>query len=96
MRGVDNYLVRSAKSMNASETEIIRKVAIPAASPYIFGGLRISIGIAFVLLVASEMIAANSGLGFLILFFEQTFLLMPTWSDRSDEESQILFLCCSS
>ena len=80
VRGVDDYLIKSARSMNAKEGDIIFKVAIPAASPYIFGGLRISLGISFILLVASEMIAGSKGLGFLILYFEETFRIREMYA----------------
>ncbi len=71
--GVDDCLIKSARSMNAKESDVVFKVAVPSASPYIFSGLRISLGMSFVLLVASEMIAGNQGLGFLILYYEETF-----------------------
>jgi len=73
VRGVDDNLIKSARSMNAGREDLLFKVAVPAASPYIFGGLRISLAISFVLLVASEMVAAQNGLGFLILLYEETF-----------------------
>jgi len=73
VRGVDDYLIKSARSMNAKRGDLLTKVAVPAASPYIFGGLRISLATSFVLLIASEMVAAQNGLGFLVLLYEETF-----------------------
>jgi NitT/TauT family transport system permease protein len=80
VRGVDNCLIKLAKSMNAKERDIIYKVVIPAASPYMFSGLRISLATSFILLVASEMIAANRGLGFLMLYFEDTFRIKEMYA----------------
>lgn len=73
VRGIDDYMIKSAKSMNAKTDDLLFKVAVPAASPYIFGGLRISLAMSFILLIGSEMVAAQNGLGFLILLFEETF-----------------------
>lgn len=80
IRGVDDHLIRSARSLDANRNEIILKVAIPAALPYIFGGLRISLGTSFILLISSEMIAANKGLGFLVLYFEETFRIREMYA----------------
>lgn len=73
VRGVDEYLIKSAKMLGANKYHIMRKVVIPAALPYIFAGIRISLAIAFMSLIAAEMVAASSGLGFLIIVSEQTF-----------------------
>jgi NitT/TauT family transport system permease protein len=46
---------------------VIRKVVIPSALPMVFAGLRLGAGTALLLLVAAEMIGAESGIGFLVL-----------------------------
>jgi NitT/TauT family transport system permease protein len=46
---------------------VIRKVVLPSALPMIFAGLRLGAGTALLLLVAAEMIAVESGIGFLVL-----------------------------
>jgi NitT/TauT family transport system permease protein len=43
------------------------RVILPAAVPYILTGLRIGVGTAFIVVIVSEMIAVNNGLGFRIL-----------------------------
>jgi len=73
VRGVDDYLVRSAKTLGADTYSMWRKVVIPAALPYIFAGVRIGLSLAFMSLIAAEMVAANSGLGWLIIESEYTF-----------------------
>lgn len=50
----------------ASRTEILWRVAIPSALPYIFTGLRVSFGMAWLGLIAAELIAAQRGLGYMI------------------------------
>ncbi len=72
VKGAPTYLVWSAKSLGASETEILRKIIFPYALPHILTGLRLAMGISWILLFAAEMIAAQSGLGWLILYAERT------------------------
>lgn len=59
--------VRAAQNFGLSRTQIIRTVVFPAALPQIITGLRIALGIAWLVVVAAEMIAVTSGLGFLII-----------------------------
>jgi len=58
--------IRAARSLGASEFQILRHVVIPSAIPYIFTGMRIAMGNSFAAIVGAEMIAANEGLGYLI------------------------------
>ncbi|MSP61246.1 MAG: ABC transporter permease [Myxococcales bacterium] len=46
---------------------LVRRVVYPAVLPQLIGGLRLALGIAWLVVVAAEMIAVNSGLGFLII-----------------------------
>ena len=59
--------INAAYSMGASKWQVIRHVIIPAALPEIFTGMRISIGFGWTTLVAAEMVAANAGLGQMVL-----------------------------
>lgn len=70
---VDSVLVRSARSMGARGLVLFRKVTLPAALPSIFTGIRTGAAYAFMVLVAAEMIGANSGLGFLVLHSQEIF-----------------------
>jgi ABC-type nitrate/sulfonate/bicarbonate transport system permease component len=65
-RSTATTLVWSAQNMGARRRQVFRKVVIPSALPMIFGGVRVSLALSFVLLFATEMINARSGLGFLI------------------------------
>lgn len=67
VRQADPLLVRAAVSFGAGRWSVIRKVILPSALPMIFAGLRLGAGTALLLLVAAEMIAVESGIGFLIL-----------------------------
>lgn len=63
----DPSLLRAGVSFGASRWDLVRTVLLPAALPMIFAGLRLGAGIALLLVVSAELIAADSGLGFLIL-----------------------------
>ena len=67
VRQADPLLVRAAVSFGARRASVIRKVILPSALPMIFAGLRLGAGTALLLLVAAEMIAVESGIGFLVL-----------------------------
>jgi len=73
VKGVRKIIVWRAMTLGATRGEILSKVILPTTLPYIFVGLRLGMGIAWILLFSAEMIAANSGLGYLILNAEQKF-----------------------
>ncbi len=66
MKNVPQVYVDAAATMGASRFQIFRTVAIPAATPFIFTGLRIALAAAWTTLVAAELIAAPNGLGYLL------------------------------
>jgi NitT/TauT family transport system permease protein len=68
VKNVNTGLIEVAKTFKAGEYQILRKIVIPSAAPYIVTGLRIGMGIAWMCLVAAEMMPgiAPSGLGYLI------------------------------
>jgi NitT/TauT family transport system permease protein len=59
--------VRAARNFGLSRVQLFRRVIVPATLPQIITGLRIALGVAWLVVVAAEMIAVNSGLGFLII-----------------------------
>jgi len=61
-----NY-IRAARNFGISGLELFKKVVFPAALPQILTGLRLALGVAWLVVVAAEMIAVNSGLGYLII-----------------------------
>jgi NitT/TauT family transport system permease protein len=58
--------IRAARSMGATETQILLHVVLPSSIPFIFTGMRIAMGNSFAAIVGAEMIAAKEGLGYLI------------------------------
>jgi ABC-type nitrate/sulfonate/bicarbonate transport system permease component len=67
-RGTDRVLVWSARSMGAGRLRVLRDVVLPSALPELLNGIRTALALAFILLVASELIVAQQGLGYLIGF----------------------------
>lgn len=70
--------LRAAQSMGAGRWQTFRFVVLPSALPQIMTGLRVSMGTALTILVASELLGGDRGLGFLILdassFFRTTYV----------------------
>jgi ABC-type nitrate/sulfonate/bicarbonate transport system permease component len=56
------------------------RIVLPAASPKIFAGLRVSLSIAVILMVISEMVAATDGIGFRVLQAQRGFRIVDMWA----------------
>jgi NitT/TauT family transport system permease protein len=65
-RGTEQVLIWSARSLGASRTTTLLQVVLPSALPEILTGIRTALAFAFVLLVATELIVARQGLGYMI------------------------------
>jgi NitT/TauT family transport system permease protein len=61
---VDPVLVRAARCLGAKEASIFREVYFPASLPHIFTGLTVGMGVAWVSLIAAEMISGQYGIGY--------------------------------
>ena len=75
VRMANPTLIRMARTYGASDWEIFRTICIPSALPMVFGGLQVALAASWTALVAAELIAADTGLGFLITMGRR--LLMP-------------------
>ena len=64
MAMVDPVLVRAAQCLGARETAIFREVYFPSSLPHIFTGLTVGMGVAWVSLIAAEMISGQFGIGY--------------------------------
>jgi ABC-type nitrate/sulfonate/bicarbonate transport system permease component len=65
---VERVLLEAAMTLGAvKEATLIRKVVIPAAMPSILTGLKVGLGVGWMCIVAAEMVAANFGLGYMII-----------------------------
>jgi NitT/TauT family transport system permease protein len=58
---------RAGHNFGLSNSQLLRRVVFPSALPQILAGLRIALGIAWLVVVAGEMIAVDSGLGYLVI-----------------------------
>lgn len=63
---VDNDILTIARLMGASERDILRKVTLPSALPWIFAGLELGLTYSLLGVIVAEILAANQGLGYLI------------------------------
>ncbi len=66
VRSIDQSYFRAASCLGYSRWQVLIRVVIPGALPFIFTGLQIAMGVAWFALVGGELIAGRSGLGFLI------------------------------
>ena len=77
VRNVDSIYIRAAQNLGASRMTMFMRVIIPAAMPYILTGVKVGIGVAFIVVIVAEMIAVNNGLGYRITEAREFF-----WSDK--------------
>jgi len=59
--------LRAARNFGLSRWQLFRRVVFPSCLPQVITGIRIALGVAWLVVVAAEMIAVNSGLGYLII-----------------------------
>jgi NitT/TauT family transport system permease protein len=67
VKRVDPIYLRVAENFEIKQPQLMTKIILPAAFPYIANGLHIALGTAWIFLVSGEMIGAQSGLGYLIV-----------------------------
>ena len=67
-RDVSRALLWSAQNMGASRAAILRRVVIPATTPFIFAGFRVAVPVAMIVVVITEMISSADGLGYLVIY----------------------------
>jgi len=65
-KSVEKVHINAALSLGASHKLIITHVLIPSTLPFIFTGMRLGLGVAWMSVIAAELIAARSGLGYMI------------------------------
>lgn len=67
VRKMNMDYILSAESLGAGKKEIFFKIVLPACLPEIFTGIRTAVGVSYTTLVSAEMIAATSGIGWMVL-----------------------------
>lgn len=67
VRNVPSMYLQAGRNFGLSAPALFSRVIFPAALPRVLTGLRVSLGVAWLVVVAAEMIAVNSGLGYLVI-----------------------------
>jgi len=80
MRGTDPIKIDTARAMHLSATRTVWTVVLPGAMPQIMAGLRHSLQIGVIMMVVSELVASESGIGFFILEAQQRFAITDMWT----------------
>jgi ABC-type nitrate/sulfonate/bicarbonate transport system permease component len=73
VRSIDRVQFDTARTLGLSTLQTFRELVIPAASPQILTGMRISLAISLILAILAEMIVSNDGLGYFVLLAQRTF-----------------------
>jgi ABC-type nitrate/sulfonate/bicarbonate transport system permease component len=73
VRGVDPVMTATARTLGCSRSATIWKVVLPSALPMILTGMRVSLGMGLALVILAEMLAAETGVGFLVLDLQRSF-----------------------
>ena len=80
VRGVHPAVLDVARSNRVRPVDRIFRMVLPAAAPQIFAGIRASLAVSVILMVASEMLGSSAGMGFFILQAQRQFSLPEMWS----------------
>ena len=78
--GIDPTLRDIARVYGISGRDKLLRMTLPAASPQIFAGMRLSLSLALILMVISEMVASTNGIGFFVLQSQRSFAIPEMWS----------------
>jgi ABC-type nitrate/sulfonate/bicarbonate transport system permease component len=73
VKNTELLMIRAARALGANHLRLLLTVSLPSAAPFIHTGLRIAMSIGFIVIVAAEMVAAQNGLGWLILDSERVY-----------------------
>jgi ABC-type nitrate/sulfonate/bicarbonate transport system permease component len=60
--------------------KLLWQIVLPSASPYVFTGMRVSLAVALIVMVISEMVAASNGIGYFILAAQRGFKIREMYA----------------
>lgn len=80
VRNVDPVLEDVTRSYRLTRRQRLFRVQLPAAAPQVVAGVRVALGVAFVMMIVTELIAATNGIGFVTLIAQQSFRVPLMWS----------------
>src|SRR6266550_824887 len=96
VRNLDWVLLNTARTFGLSRADTIRQIVLPAASPQIMTGMRVSLPIMLILVVISEMIGSTDGIGYFILDSQRRFKVAQMYAGMlslalgDDEKSGVM------
>ncbi len=73
VRSVDPVQIQTARTFGVKGRKLLWQIVLPSSAPYIFTGMRVSLAVALIVMVISEMVAASSGIGYFILAAQRGF-----------------------
>jgi ABC-type nitrate/sulfonate/bicarbonate transport system permease component len=79
-RGVDPTHLATARAFGIPGSAQLTRIVLPAAMPKIFAGLRVSLGLALILMVVSELVASTNGIGHHIIQAQKVFAMTDMWA----------------
>jgi ABC-type nitrate/sulfonate/bicarbonate transport system permease component len=77
---LDETVVETTRSMRLSKPRFLATVVLPAASPKIFAGLRVSLSLALILMVISELVGSTNGIGYQMITAQRNFSVSDMWA----------------
>ena len=80
VRAVDSVMLETARSYHVRGVGRLRHLVLPSAGPQIVAGLRQALSVGIILMVISEMFAANNGIGFTVVQFQRSFAIPDMWT----------------
>jgi len=75
VKQVDPQLVRAARALGASPRLILTHVVMPSALPFVLAGARLSLGVAWMAMVAAELTGSDAGLGWRLFWYQEFFAM---------------------
>jgi ABC-type nitrate/sulfonate/bicarbonate transport system permease component len=80
VRSVDPVQLQTARTFGVDGRKLLWQIVLPSASPYIFTGMRVSLAVALIVMVISEMVAASNGIGYFILAAQRGFKIREMYA----------------
>lgn len=80
VRSVDPVMIETARVYGLTSRQRLTQIILPAALPYIAGGVRMSIAIAIASMLIANMFGSTGGLGYFVILAQQSFDILGTWA----------------
>jgi ABC-type nitrate/sulfonate/bicarbonate transport system permease component len=80
VRGVDRTLLDTARTFGIPRAALLWRVVAPGASPQIMAGARTSLSVAIIMMVSSELVASDNGIGYAVLQAQRSFAMPQMWA----------------